>query len=73
MQIWQYTKLTLKSTGDLRGWIWIDTNMTIGQMGILDRLNQMGNQGWELVAVLHGTDPADNTAQYEYFFKIPIA
>lgn len=72
MQMWQYTKLTLKSTGDQRGWIWIDTNMTIGQMGTLDRLNQMGSQGWELVAILHGMDPVDNTAQYEYFFKIPI-
>lgn len=71
MQMWQYTKLTLKSTGDQREWIWIDTNMTIGQMGTLDRLNQMGSQGWELVAVLHGMDQVDNTAQYEYFFKMP--
>jgi hypothetical protein len=71
MQMWQYTKLTLQSTGDQRGWIWIDTNTTIGQIGTLDRLNQMGSQGWELVAVLHGMDQADNTAQYEYFFKMP--
>ena len=63
---WEY-KLLVERKKD-NNWVWDDTKKSQSSQS---RLDEMGNQGWELVAItnfLYG----GYTQTYELYFKRPI-
>jgi hypothetical protein len=64
MQEWQYIELSCYQDNS-GNWFWYDTNQSCKSLTYVDRLNQYGRQGWELVAVV------PYASAWTYIFKRP--